>query len=68
MCQWEDEERRVREIEVAFCIIGIVLLASAIISCLMLHDRIMIWIGLLVAGEMFAWIGAIPILSKFFCQ
>lgn len=52
--------------QLVFCLIGLVLLIASVILCCIQHDRVGLWFGMLMVGEIFAWVGAIPILSKFF--
>lgn len=48
------------------CIAGVCLLTAAPVLCWLRHDTPLLWAGALIAGEIIAWSGVLPILSKLF--
>lgn len=53
-------------LQLFLCIAGLGALIAAPLLCWFQHDREWLWLGVLIAGEIMAWSGALPILSKFF--
>lgn len=52
--------------ELFLCIIGTCMLVASPILCWFQHDKPLLWMGVLIGGEIIAWSGALPILSKLF--
>lgn len=53
--------------QLALCTVGLVLLILSIILCIVMEDDIC-WIVVQLIGEVVAFMGYAPILSKFFCE
>ncbi len=50
--------------QLTLCVIALVLLTGGPITCWFLHDRPILWMGMLIAGEIFAVLGSFPVLIK----
>lgn len=50
--------------ELLFCIIGLIMLIAAPVLCWFFHERLYIWFGILVVGELFALVGSLPVLLE----
>lgn len=53
-------------ISLIFCFIGTTLLILSVILCIVSGiDHPWLWIGIQIIGELFAWLGVIPIWLEF---
>lgn len=54
--------------ELLFCIIGLIMLIAAPVLCWFCFESPFIWLGSLIIGELFALIGALPIILELLCK
>ncbi len=60
------------DIHLICCVVCLLMFGAAFICCWIFHERVWLWMGLLIIGKIIAAYGYIPIWSrellKFFCK